>query len=487
MEILYTPNRAWLGDVIPYAENGLFYLYYLNDRRYAGVIGKETTWDLVITKDFVHFEEKGTVLPIGTRAEQDNSVYTGSVLKDHEGLYHIFYTGQNSYCERYADKDGVPVQVIMHAVSRDLLSWTKIPDQSFSAESTVYTQNDWRDPFVFWDEQRGKYTMLLAAVKKNGSYRHSGCTLMAHSKDLASWEIGETLYEPEMYLTHECPDLFKLNEKWYLAFSTFTDKFLTHYRISDSPNGPWRAPVIDSWDGRAYYAAKTAENNGIRYAFGWIPTKAGNSDFGRYEWGGTLVVHELVPQADGTLYVKLPDTIYDSLKDVRKPKVFKTEGIVESAGEDWIIDAFYQPGYLVFDHLPAECMIEGEIEFSEGIRSFGLALHQSDDLDDGYFYKVEPYHQRLAMDMWPRRQLPQEQVNLGGDIPMQAELERALPISDDRCIRWKVLVDRDCVVVYVNDQVAMSSRIYNLLSNPKWGFFAIDGRIRISDVKIKVR
>ena len=142
MEIFYTPNRAWLGDVIPYAENGLFYLYYLNDRRYAGVIGKETTWDLVITKDFVHFEEKGTVLPIGTRAEQDNSVYTGSVLKDLEGLYHIFYTGQNSYCERYADKDGVPVQVIMHAVSRDLISWTKIPDQSFSAESTVYTQND---------------------------------------------------------------------------------------------------------------------------------------------------------------------------------------------------------------------------------------------------------------------------------------------------------------------------------------------------------
>ena len=30
MEIFYTPNRAWLGDVIPYAENGLFYLYYIN-------------------------------------------------------------------------------------------------------------------------------------------------------------------------------------------------------------------------------------------------------------------------------------------------------------------------------------------------------------------------------------------------------------------------------------------------------------------------
>lgn len=487
MSIFFTPDRAWLGDVIPYAENGKYYLYYLNDKRYNGRIGQETTWDLVTTTDFVHFKDEGTALPIGARDELDNCVYTGSVYKEAEGKYHIFYTAQNNVDPRFTDKNGLPMQVVVHATSSDLIHWDKHLNEVFLSTGDDYTLADWRDPFVFRDEVKNCYTMLLAAAKADGSYRRGGCTLACHSDDLIHWTVGEPLYAPDFYLTHECPDLFKMGDKWYLAFSTFTDKFLTHYRISDTPYGPWLAPMQDSWDGRAYYAAKTAETNGERYAFGWIPTRAETSDFGRYEWGGTLVAHQLIQQPDGTLYVKAPDTLCASFVHDSTPEMCMQDGPVAQDDNGIHIDATYRPSYAVFDHLPCECMIEAELEFTEGIRSFGLALHQSNNLDDGYFYKVEPFHQRFVMDMWPRRILTRNQVNLGGDIPMQSELERPFVLDEEKVVKLRALVDRDCVVVYLNDQVAMSTRIYNLLSNQKWGFFAIDGKISVRNIHVKTR
>ena len=79
--------------------------------------------------------------------------------------------------------------------------------------------------------------------------------------------------------------------------------------MSKTLEGPWLAPTNDSFDGRAYYAAKTFSDGEKRYIFGWNPTKEGNRDEGKWQWGGNLVVHEIIQQPDGSLSVKIPDTI----------------------------------------------------------------------------------------------------------------------------------------------------------------------------------
>ena len=64
-------------------------------------------------------------------------------------------------------------------------------------------------------------------------------------------------------------------------------------------------PEDDVFDTRADYAIKTASDGEHRYAFGWIASKYGNCDFGPWEWGGTMVFHELVQdQATGALKSK---------------------------------------------------------------------------------------------------------------------------------------------------------------------------------------
>ncbi|MFD2878342.1 hypothetical protein ACFTAO_23605 [Paenibacillus rhizoplanae] len=67
---------------------------------------------------------------------------------------------------------------------------------------------------------------------------------------------------------------------------------------------------MDTFDGRGFYAAKTASDGEKRYAFGWVPSKKGSNDYGDWEWAGTLVVHEVYQNERGELLVRMPSSIY---------------------------------------------------------------------------------------------------------------------------------------------------------------------------------
>ncbi len=303
----YKPGGAWAADFIPFWWEGTYHLFYLLDWRDRQGKGEGTPWYRVSTRDFVSFREHGEMLPRGTVDEQDLYVFTGSVIEA-GGTFHIFYTGHNPHLRRA----GKPEQAVMHAVSTDLDHWRKIPEHTFFAPAEGYEPHDWRDPFVFWNEEAREYWMLLAARRTAGPSRRRGCTALCVSRDLAAWEVRDPFWSPGMYFTHECPDLFRIGEWWYLAYSTFSERSVTHYRMSRSLRGPWLVPENDTFDGRAFYAAKTAGDGTRRYAFGWNPTREGERDSGNWQWGGTLAVREIEQQPDGMLTVKAPGTVAGS-------------------------------------------------------------------------------------------------------------------------------------------------------------------------------
>jgi beta-fructofuranosidase len=82
-----------------------------------------------------------------------------------------------------------------------------------------------------------------------------------------------------------------------------------------SPSGPWLPPPVDTFDGRAFYAAKTtaggssASDSERRFLFGWNPTRQDETDAGAWQWGGNLIVHELWQQTNGTLAVREPESV----------------------------------------------------------------------------------------------------------------------------------------------------------------------------------
>ena len=89
-KLYYQFPNTWFGDCMPFGKGDQFYLFHQRDTRRPCPFGEPFGWDLAVTSDFVHYEDKGTALPRGTDEEQDQFIFAGSVFEA-EGKYHIFY------------------------------------------------------------------------------------------------------------------------------------------------------------------------------------------------------------------------------------------------------------------------------------------------------------------------------------------------------------------------------------------------------------
>lgn len=497
--VFYQPEGGWVGDTIPFAHDGKFYIFYLHDERKGhseDEYGYRTSWNLLITEDGVHFEDKGIVLPVGGYEDADYACYTGSVIAGKDGRFHLFYTAQNNYNPIY-HRDGRPLQFVAHAISEDLIHWEKDPSAIFGADESIYEPFDWRDPFVFYNGEEDCYNMLLAARLKGAGDKNGGCVGLCHSKDLIHWQAAEPFYHPESYMTHECPDLFRMGGKWYLVYSTFSEKFVTHYRVADSLGGPWTAPVEDTFDGRAFYAAKTAETKGRRWAFAWVPTRRGGSDFGQYEWGGTLLMHQLKQEADGRLSVSPPRAVREAFE--ARPilcgpepeeggKETEDKGENRRGGSKLELRNIQGKKNLIFDGMEEDCMIEADLIYEEGTRAFGLAVRQDEKMEKGYYFRLEPFYNRLVADMWPRRVAGVNQWYIDGDKAFLVELERPLDFSklQNRRLHLCLIAEGSILCLYVNDSLALTMRAYES-GRSHWGFFVDDGGIQIENVRLTAR
>lgn len=480
-KLFFQPDQGWAGDPIPFfnKKDGRFYLFYLFDQRLTHRTAYKTSWNLAVSSDLVNWEDMGTVLFPGNRSDPDLCCYTGSVIHGKDDVYHMFYTAQNPDNEDYCIS-GKPVQYIIHAVSTDLLHWEKHPESAFTSPSEDYEPFDWRDPHVFEDPNTGEYCMLLAARYKNSTFRKGGLTLICRSTDLLTWSAPVPFYSPEMYYTHECPDIFFMNGWWYLVFSTFTQRFATHYRMSRSLKGPWLIPDQDTFDARGLYAIKTAAFGKRRFCFGWIPTKENNSDFAYWQWGGTLAIHELIQDSDGCLHVKIPD---EYLRFCTKINTFPYPCLIPPESFAQNRNAFLKANetrYLLYDDMPETGILTADLFPSENILDFGLFLHVDDSLENGYYFRFDPLHRQVVYDYWPRNPLTNEQHRLNGDIPFQNGFERWLSDSDFTHIHLELLCCGTVMVLYVNNKIALSARINRL--HQHWGFFATRGVLKVEHI-----
>lgn len=456
-KLYYQPKGYWFGDCMPYAENGKYYLYHQRDDRSKGPLGAPLGWSLAITKDFVHYEDKGIAIPPGDSDAQDQAVWAGSVFKDQQNIYHAFYTGYNY---GYAAQ-GKASQVLMHATSADLLNWEKTDQTLTFIPQPGYDKDDWRDPYVLWDDEKQEYLLILGARKREDRREINGCTVKFTSKDLMHWEFGGDFWSPYIYTMHEMPDLFKIGEWWYLVISEYSDKNKIVYRRSKSLCGPWLAPVDDAFDGRAYYAGRTAEVNGQRVLFGWVPTRQDNDDRKNFEWGGTFVPLEVVQRLDGTLGVRPPKSLWDAFKGFTAISDINLKTV--DTRETVLLDA----------NCPGTFAFEADVCFGEGTRSFALKLLEEPKTGRGYQYIFLVDENRMVFEKTP---------NQPWFTCMNIGLERPVTLEANRSYKLKLIVDNTIATLFVDD-VALNARMCERPGNAL-SVFVTDGELELTKVKI---
>lgn len=438
MNVFYKPSFGVVGDCIPYFYEGRYHLYYLRNYRDVDSHGWGSPWHHVSTLDGVTFVDHGEAIPNGGDADQDPGVGTGSVFTDDNGLHHIYFTGINPLFRN----DSQHEQVILHATSPDLDNWTKDPDFELLPDESRYERHDWRDPFVYRHPVTGAYMMLVTARVRSGEPTGRGCTAVLTSTDLRTWEHVSD-YAPGRYHGHECPDLFRIGDWYYLVFSEYTTHTVTRYVMSRDPDGPWLTPRDNQFDNRAFYAAKSAgpeDGSGPRLLFGWNPTKVDDRDDGGWQWGGCLTVHEIVQRPDGTLGVRPPKALLEQFG----------EPVAEPA--TLAIEAPYDRRTTVLGRLSTTSLIEGEVTFPSDAGSAGVLLDVNENGEGGYFLRFDAERQVVQLG------------KVGGHqswyVDHFPELDRPLTITPGSPIPFRIIVDGSAVVAYAGD-VALSGRTYH--------------------------
>lgn len=273
-----------------------------------------------VSDDLINWEHLGTCLaPSEGPAFDDTTTWTGSVLQDDTGLWHLFYTGGGS-----AEK-GL-YQRIGHATSTDMHSWERVGDgicldmtgpvaDLYEKDHAVGHWHDraMRDPWVMKDPEGDGWLMYFTARAPGIEEPNAGGAIgFATSPDLYNWTL-----EPPVYVGSfgqlEVPQVFEIGGQWYCLFCTASVHFSkdlsakmtpvtgTHYLMGDSPRGPWRLPDGPFLDGDLPCR---------RYASRMVETKDGWVIMGFADSGpDTFIGHVMDPEpvevgADGLLTVR---------------------------------------------------------------------------------------------------------------------------------------------------------------------------------------
>lgn len=455
-QLHYQPDGVWFGDCMPIHANGEFYLFHQRDTRNPGPFGEPFGWALATTRDFVTYTDHGESLERGADDAQDQFVFAGSVFEA-DGRFYAMYTGYN----RDYPAQGKPSQVLMLAESDDLVRWTK-SDRKLVPPQPGYDPNDWRDPFVLRNPETSEYLMILGS-RKVGERVLTGSTVAFTSPDLENWTFQGDFWAPGLYSMHEMPDLFQLGDWWYLLTTEYSDKSKTVYRMSRDLAGPWSAPVDDAFDGRAYYAARSASDGEHRYLFGWVPTKERNDDAARFEWGGTLVVHEVLQRADGSLAVGIPKGIREAFA----PAEPVAGGQVSVAAADGVAEQVLIEDAGELFHLSFGLQIR------PGTRSVSIRLREDLVTGQGYEFRVDAGEQRLVFDRRPN--YPWYQYDNRG-------LDRPLALEAGATHRIDLIVDGSIATLYL-DGVALNARM-NMVPGQAIVLSTVDGGAEIVDAAV---
>ncbi|MFK3781456.1 hypothetical protein [Agrobacterium sp. NPDC089420] len=288
--VLALPNK-WLWDSW-YAHDGEWWHGYFLQADKSLIDPRKRHRNVsighAVSKDLVDWTHLGACFaPSAGPAFDDETTWTGCVVRDETGPWHLFYTGTSK-------AEDAKVQRIGHATSEDLHNWTRVGDglcldlvgPNADQYEVAFTPGHWyeramRDPWVMRSPDGDEWLMFFTARAPGIDEANEGGAIgFATSRDLYTWEL-----QPPVFVGgfghHEVPQVFEIRGQWYCLFCCGAGNWSknqiairgqepvvgSHYLIGESPRGPWQiAPgdFLDSGGPLNRYAARILEQDGLK-------------------------------------------------------------------------------------------------------------------------------------------------------------------------------------------------------------------------------
>lgn len=198
----HTPQYGWMND-----PNGMFYLdgewhlYYQWGP--FGSMWNNMTWGHSVSRDLIHWEHRAEAI----KPDALGAIFSGSCVVDYNNTAGF---GEGAVIALYTSAAEVQSQSLAYSLDGGN-TFIKYEGNPVLTSDIV----DFRDPNMFWNEETGKWNLILACGQEMRIYT---------SDNLIDWK--EESRFGKSYGNHdgvwECPDFFKLpvegtdEEKWVL-------------------------------------------------------------------------------------------------------------------------------------------------------------------------------------------------------------------------------------------------------------------------------
>ena len=242
-----------------------------------------------ISKDLVNWERIQPAIKTGPPGAWDDlRICTGSTI-ERDGRYWMAYSGTNLSDSSWDELHRV--QRVGMAVSDNLMTWTKLPENPVSEAGPPHYEEmgtgqrpmvHWRDPFLL--DQGDAVYQFICACGNEGKSGQRGTVAVSRSTDLRTWEVLPPLEHDRIADEMEVPQLYHIDGRWYLVFVTvsrfLTPQFATRFgkglplrtnysMVADGPFGPFRihgtGQIVKHPPETIFYAAQLVEFKGQWY------------------------------------------------------------------------------------------------------------------------------------------------------------------------------------------------------------------------------
>lgn len=275
----FTAPENWLNDPNGLIQwRGKYHLFYQHNPENPE--WGQIHWGHAVSEDLVHWEDMPIALSPAPGTYDEGGIWSGCMVDDN-GVATILYTGVRG------DFHEEQTICIARSIDDNLRTWTKYDNNPLRIEMPAdLTYCGFRDPYVW--KQDGIWKMVIGAGAKNGAE----AVLLYEGETLYDWRYIEPLYVNDEQNEHvyECPNFFKLGEKWVLLLSQMPTSHVEYF-VGIFWNNHFIVETHGFLGNHPFYAPLTFEDDtGRRLMIGWLQENRSESDPQPEHWAGVMSV-----------------------------------------------------------------------------------------------------------------------------------------------------------------------------------------------------
>jgi beta-fructofuranosidase len=318
------------------------------------------------------------------------------------------------------------------------------------ADGKRYVGPNFRDPYVFYCEPERCWWLLVTAEVPGPIRFRAGCVGLYKSPNLLDWQAADPLWSPGLGPRHECPQVIRHKDRWYLFDLERQDQ----YRIARSLAGPWQRPHNPGLGSHTVLTGSRLASDGKRWvSFPFLCAQRDNNDFGEVVQAELYAIpRQFDFRPDGRIAQRPIVELIDALHAL--PSIPPLAPATPVAGR-WQFEpdgarasCLSSSGTLALPDLPANVYVEADVTLSRANMEAALLFRVDAELTRGYKLTFHPGDRLVSLrpfSYWDR------------DRVLVAQPAALLP---RRAFKVRLFVSGTVVEAFVDDRVVLSTRIY---------------------------